>query len=314
MHLYKYMPYRDDFFKNPILRVTKLSELNDPFEGNLTLEQIKKKNKILNKYYDINEIDNEFEYNVQNDFELSYDEINHEYGIIAFSEDPLNILMWSHYAKQHKGIVVQIEIDNNFLLNSFNKKENIFIGFSNIPEKVKYSMQREAFLFPEEILPNNKYEFPHKNFYKAVFLNKSNDWLYEKEYRSILELINADIIQAEITNSDDMEELKIICEENNISYSIIDKKENIVKIAYPLNFEYNEECGDECIRNEIFYIVMNYDASYFYKVNPKSIKRVIFGSLFDKDINKIILNCNFDCDFYQTKISDTEFKLEIERL
>lgn len=84
-------------------------------------------------------------------------------GVHCFSYDPRNILMWSHYANEHKGICVQIERVRDF---------KTLVQVVN----VNYS--------------NN---YPSINFIKSsvddiknTILNKSTDWKYEQECRILL--------------------------------------------------------------------------------------------------------------------------------
>ena len=35
-------------------------------------------------------------------------------GVVCFSKEPRNLLMWSHYANHHRGLVLQFEIANDF--------------------------------------------------------------------------------------------------------------------------------------------------------------------------------------------------------
>lgn len=87
-------------------------------------------------------------------------------GLSCLSETPRNILMWSHYASQHKGIVLQFEI----------------------------AKSPEAMLHALKIDYSN--EYPILNFAQdmteqlaKIMLRKSEDWKYEKEWRLLI--INA---------------------------------------------------------------------------------------------------------------------------
>ncbi len=86
-------------------------------------------------------------------------------GVICFSEDPRNLLMWSHYCHHHRGFVIQFEISRD--------AQNL-VGA--IP--VSYGLP-----------------FPRFNWYtgepeqmRGVLLNKFEGWKYEKERRIIRNL------------------------------------------------------------------------------------------------------------------------------
>lgn len=61
-----------------------------------------------------------------------------------------------------------------------------------IPEKVMY--RREIPSFERYELVQVKGEYPFRKFLHDLLFTKSNDWLYEKEWRSIVQLSDADSI------------------------------------------------------------------------------------------------------------------------
>ena len=96
---------------------------------------------------------------IQNHFQDVLNEISLIYGMVCFSSKKDSILMWSHYAKEHSGVV---------------------IGFGKFPlwikiQKVKYSKKRIPVKFGFEIVDINDL--------KEVFFNKNINWKYEHEYR-----------------------------------------------------------------------------------------------------------------------------------
>jgi hypothetical protein len=80
-----------------------------------------------------------------------------------------SILMWSHYARDHTGLVLAFDTEQR--------------PFSQIPEdcwlKVKYSDKKADYIYSEK-----DREFREKMF--AVAASKATDWSYEKEVRIIL--------------------------------------------------------------------------------------------------------------------------------
>jgi len=86
-------------------------------------------------------------------------------GILSLAEDPKNILMWSHYASEHKGVCV--ELDRNI---------DEDLGDEKKCRPVKYSKE-----YPqpsiEDILKGD-----HALTDKVAY-TKSIDWAYEKEWR-----------------------------------------------------------------------------------------------------------------------------------
>lgn len=80
----------------------------------------------------------------------------------CFSEYPNNILMWSHYAKNHTGICLK------FLNNS-----NTLFKYA---QKVHYTRK-----YPKK----NYFSVNDNNYYRYSVLTKAVQWKYEKEWRLI---------------------------------------------------------------------------------------------------------------------------------
>ncbi|HEV3385516.1 MAG TPA: DUF2971 domain-containing protein [Gemmata sp.] len=100
-------------------------------------------------------------------FEIAQEEldrISSKYGILCLSADPENILMWSHYAQNHRGFAVGI--DGGWL-----RAAKFF--------PVEYSTRRVTFsaMTPLKMRPDVR------SF--DIFRRKSVVWAYEKEYRTI---------------------------------------------------------------------------------------------------------------------------------
>lgn len=77
-------------------------------------------------------------------------------GILCLTEDPLNILMWSHYAQNHTGICI-----------GFDTGESPFSS----AKQITYSEERP------------KADFESDDLIEHVLLTKSQHWKYEKEWR-----------------------------------------------------------------------------------------------------------------------------------
>jgi hypothetical protein len=85
-------------------------------------------------------------------------------GILCFSEDPLDMLMWGHYGEGHTGVCLQFSISAT----------DQFFGRV---QPVVYSVKRPIF-DPDRSYGENA---------EAAVLTKSVGWMYEREWR-ILEL------------------------------------------------------------------------------------------------------------------------------
>lgn len=106
-------------------------------------------------------------------------------GVLSLTRTPVNALMWAHYADQHKGIVVGIDVDR--------------AGFTDITSNfipaqfgsVIYASRRDTSDFTARpgtgIAVGATYHFPADHFEKLqrVFLHKPLYWAYEEEVRVI---------------------------------------------------------------------------------------------------------------------------------
>lgn len=86
-------------------------------------------------------------------------------GILALSENPSNLLMWAHYANEHRGFTVGFDATNNF----FDQKRSSVDQLRHL-RKVKYSETRPRLIFSQINSIDD-------------LMVKSADWAYEKEWR-----------------------------------------------------------------------------------------------------------------------------------
>lgn len=82
-----------------------------------------------------------------------------KYGITCYSETATNLLLWAHYADKHKGVVLGFDANHSF--------------FENL-KRVKYVDRME--------------QHGSSNF--DIILQKSDNWIYEKEWRQVWEAPN----------------------------------------------------------------------------------------------------------------------------
>ncbi|MFM5593107.1 DUF2971 domain-containing protein [Aeromonas veronii] len=196
--IYKYMKFRPDFFKKPSLRLSQRCALNDPFELSPNQDTL---DKILE--------DAHREDFFQQISEYASDEGFDDTGIISFTESYNNLLMWSHYADEHKGIV--IEFDYHALKTHFNK----ILSVSNSIERVLYNRERH------EVLPCTT--SPKRNL-----LTKSDDWIYEKEHRVITKVSNADYF---VINKEAYEYILDFYDESYLELLNVEKYKGMIKIS-----------------------------------------------------------------------------------
>lgn len=151
-------------------------DFNKEFNQTLISEFIKNLKKNWNKYIDF-------------------------YKILCLSKVNNNVLMWSHYADSHKGVVLGFD---------FNKDNQIFNKITPVKYDKNLELTKRFFdkLFKElidESFKNiddnfskeieNKFALKFINHLFQYFFIKSYDWFYEEEFRLVLEDYQDDFLQ-----------------------------------------------------------------------------------------------------------------------
>lgn len=175
------------------MRGSQKFSLNDPFE--LTPADSMKNSdegKCINSYFD--------------------------YSVFSVSETHNNLLMWSHYANEHKGIVIEFDPSKPLFERYFHKDVKAYNFIENIENSRVRKIEGGMYLscFSEEIGIDVQ-EFKKRKAINAGFLHrvrynknrpvidqyenilehfliKSDEWIYEKEHRVILPLFDAECI------------------------------------------------------------------------------------------------------------------------
>lgn len=91
-------------------------------------------------------------------------------GVCSLSRDPLNLLMWAHYAKDHTGFVVEFCIPMS--AQTF-REEDVLERL--VPLKVEYKKEKPI------VNPCDE----NRVICDKYFLVKGDDWIYEQEERVV---------------------------------------------------------------------------------------------------------------------------------
>ena len=162
--------------KQPSIRFTQPSALNDPYECHLTLDrgallahyrEARRKSEPAISVERLNEALTFAEDQLVIDALLHYRERRNNLGVVSLSEDPLQLLMWAHYGDEHRGAVVEIDWTHPSLLPGSEGGDR----YSDI-RKVDYT-KKKIFGIP---LPSTIVD---------VLSTKSTDWSYEREWRLV---------------------------------------------------------------------------------------------------------------------------------
>lgn len=105
--------------------------------------------------------------------------------IYCLSKDPLNVLMWAHYAKDHTGVCIGLKA---YQLDE--RAWGIKVQEKCVSDKLSEPTVPNM-LIPIPVIYTSqvpgKYDFGKGNseVLKEVFLHKAPDWQYEQEYRIV---------------------------------------------------------------------------------------------------------------------------------
>ncbi|WP_323994170.1 DUF2971 domain-containing protein [Aeromonas hydrophila] len=277
---YKYYSYLPpEYFKRPTIKLASPMHLNDPFESLLPMD-IK---EYIEQFAD--EHEGTLHYPKENVIS-SLNSIMRSYGITSFSETQRNLLMWAHYANQHQGIC--IGYDTNLI---FSEKQKKSLKSHAILRKVNYdNVRHEDF---GNLKKMKSFSEIVNYILMKIMLTKGNDWIYEKEYRYIIELSKSDYVT--LAKKDIKENTHL----NNRIREMLD--EEAITESSTLN-DSDVTCYIPSEGKDLYFGYLNFhkEASYFIDINPKSIKRIYFGCRSPKEYSlemiKSILECrnNFD--------------------
>lgn len=176
--LFKYMSADRliDTLRRPSIRFTQPAELNDPYECHLTLDR----RALLAHYREfrrqsepgiskarLGEACAMAEQQLVIDALLHYRERRNGLGVVSLSEDPLQLLMWAHYADEHRGAAIELDIAHPAL----RPQSNGGAEYSDI-RKVEYTQNKVSGI-------------PTPDTIVRVLSTKSTEWSYEREWRLV---------------------------------------------------------------------------------------------------------------------------------
>ncbi|WP_240923611.1 DUF2971 domain-containing protein [Psychromonas sp. SA13A] len=213
MHLFKYFePARLDVIESGCIRLTQPIDFNDPFELkpvtstcgikdampdlSSTEENLGSYNKIDKLPIKATSPDSEFKVIKANKNLLEEQQVlatsppetngvtgetsgqnqGEVIGVLCLTEEPDNLLMWSHYADSHQGFCVKFDTSNYF----FNQKRTMEDDFYHL-RKVEYIEQH-----PTKVIKSN--------VGVDLLLHKSDTWSHEKEWRFCAVLHDSDML------------------------------------------------------------------------------------------------------------------------
>lgn len=168
-YLYKYRTVESAlrFLQHSELYFAAIDEFNDPFECDYALVGKHSPQEIVSNMYakahrpvhglEMVLVPTEEEY--QSFLKNTIDGILRQIGVCCFTTKPDNLLMWAHYADEHKGVCLEFDLLADL----------------------------EAFMLPHQV--NYSTGYPYIDYLDIerdacrLIYQKSTDWMYEDEYR-----------------------------------------------------------------------------------------------------------------------------------
>lgn len=333
--LYKYTSFRPEFFENLLMRGTQKYALNDPFEMTPAARTTRSRSKQNEAYFD--------------------------YAVFSLSETKNNLLMWSHYADEHKGIVIEFDFNKPIFERKYFENERVFSYHSsgkgkyekiNADEHWIGSITDELYVDVEATrnhrlinpgVPHRVLYNPERPTFNKVtnilehFLVKSDAWIYEKEHRIILPLIDVDLLNVNksynkhITGetywlypslSEFIKDGKLIVSFQDIIEEELTHAHRCI-IDPSKDLQTKEMCDfEKRARYEHSILNLSKDPTsiFLYKLDPRSIKSIIIGARMSSESQSNLinaLNSNPELnhvELYKSGLSPSRFELQFKLL
>lgn len=280
------------FLQLPLIRISNSACLNDPFEFQLTESSSSKVESVLRE-------------ELKDDY--SHSEIMKRFwthGVISLTESNDNLLMWSHYADEHKGMVVSFEIDEDDPFYFF----GIDGGFDNCYfNRVSYRKLRP---FSDEVTMDSL-----EDVRLHYMLTKSDEWIYEKEHRFVIPFHQADVILLDKNN----DLFESVLKDLGVSATEIEYVEDNAFI------DIRKHEIKESMLLKVWVLSSQMGAMFFKVVNAQAIRAVYLGckvesmstrTIFENNIQEPIKSFFYDSDnksiqnVYKGSLNSNRFELD----
>jgi hypothetical protein len=177
--LYKYFPReRLDFFSQLRLRFTPPAAFNDPFDMAPILDSMFAKpaegGSFRELRHSLHKLGQRLADTYLNRARYPQKFMSDRYGVLSLTAQSDTLLMWAHYASDHKGFALEFSTKHPWFNQKIPAKD---FGELGVLGRVTYSKDRP--------------QFEIKRLELAAFLTKSEDWSYEQEWRMLLPLSEA---------------------------------------------------------------------------------------------------------------------------
>lgn len=303
-------------FSDGYIRLSQPAALNDPFEASFCS-------------YSLDELVKNFDDEMAHDPEfgnLSFSQYvemrKNNIGIISFSENKENLLMWAHYANEHKGLILGVnsDIDSIPLFDNLYRADSLinsswseeYSPFNGVPKPVMY---RKGLRYR-----NDKFDYDYSSIdaegadriLYEIFMQKSDEWIYEQEHRVILRLEQADRVVIPCIDNVIDERLKKTIKKSDHTH--VDEESG--RCAINLN-EFEKESERMFLALGLAKLAVNSDVVYLMKLNSSSINNCLFGLKCDldkKDVESGFASATGYLNIWKAKKNDDYYSLEFSQL
>jgi len=314
--LFKYLPEPRNFFEEGFIRLSQPIVLNDPFEASFCSKSLDDLASNFDEPMAQDPVYGEISFSKY--VELRMNNI----GVISLSENKEHLLMWAHYANEHKGIAAGISYFPNgesIFNNLFRETSAIsfawdesFSPFDGIPRPVSY---RKGLRYR-----NDKFDYDYSSISAEgadrilfeVFMQKSDEWIYEQEHRVILRLEQADRVIVEDINQIKNERVR-----NSIISSVHSIKD-VSSNSYIINlFEITDAAVRLSFSIELAKLSLNPNTIYLMRLNPSSINNCLLG--LSSNLTKSEVQGYYSCsvgylDIWKAEKNTDYYSLEFKQI
>jgi hypothetical protein len=305
-----------DLFDEGFIRLTQPAALNDPFEASFCRKSL---DELTGYFDDSTALDPEFG---EIPFSQYIENRMHHIGIVSLSETKENLLMWAHYANEHKGIVVGIA--------DFDTNESIFHGLFRADALINSSWGEEWSPFNGRPQPvsyrkglryrNDKFDYDYSNIAAEgadrllyeVFMQKSDEWIYEQEHRVVLRVEQADRVI--VPNINSVANTAIRGRIKSSAYACINRSKNswIVDL-----FNIEDEAERTAVAIELGKLSRNPKTLYLMKLSSSAINNCLLG--LKSTLSKSDVQGKYACstgylDIWRAKKNEDYYSLEFEQI
>ncbi len=200
MYLYKYVSRSilRKILETNMIRFTQTCYLNDPYEGHMYGEisrkidiesyfkrQIESGEILANEMYELQAESIKKEPDrLEKAVSAAKKKFEQKYGVLSLTRNPCSLLMWAHYAENHKGCVIEL---NSKELPTRAKFDDVLFDIDN-GTVVYSSVKNENFIIPKLVSSQIGLTLTHGNLDLTCLVEKSIHWAYEEEVRIIRDL------------------------------------------------------------------------------------------------------------------------------